>query len=1084
VGPVRRLRPTRPPRPARGDLTGMAEAAPDAIKAKALDGTLTYWNAAAERLYGYTAAEVVGRSVALLFPSDRMDELADILARVARGEPVGPYETERVRKDGRRIPVSVGVAPLRDRAGAVVGAATITRGLAAAEERFRQLVESAPDGVVLVDGAGRILLVNAQVERLFGYRREELVGQPVELLVPEPMHAAHRAHRAAYAAASHARPMGLGLALRGRRKDGSAFPVEISLSPLDAPDGTATIAAVRDATERRAAEEQARQLASERAARAAAQEQAEVHVRLNAELRALADAERAARERTVQLQVLTAALAAARTPAEIGTAVVDEQGLAAVGASAGAVLALSPDGTALELLAAAGYPTERVDWMRRLDLAEPAALTAAARTGAPVWLATPEAIRAGFPEPAPLALGNGSQAHAVLPLAAGERPLGVLALSFPEPRHFGDAERAFLATAAHLCAQALDRARLYEAERAARVEAQRQAERTARLQAVTAALGGAATAAEVAEVVLGQALPALDANAGQVLLLSADGAELELLGVRGYPPELLRPGQRVPATASVPIADAVRSGEPVLLASPEERGARYPALEERAARFPALGPHRAWAAYPLGVDGRTVGVLALTWLAPRGFDDEDRAFMRALAQQCTQALERARLLEAERAARTTAEAAHRRAAFLAEASATLGTSLDYERRLAEVARLAVPALADWCAVDLLEPDGSLQRVAAVHADPAGAEVAHQLAERFPSIPATATHTALRVVRSGEPWFDPAVAEDRFVAEARSPEHLALLRRLGFRGEIVVPLVASGTPLGTLTLVAGDGRPRYTPDDLALAAEFAGRCALAIDNARLHRRAQEAVRARDEFIAVAAHDLRAPLTTMRGYAQLALRQLAGGPGPDPERLRRALGEVDAQTRRLERLIGRLLDVARLEGAAVALERAQADVAALVEAVVEGFRVSHPERVIAVRAPEPLPAAVDPVRLEEVVANLLDNALKYAPVGAPVEVEVGAPEPETVRIAVRDHGPGIPPERRARLFERFYQAHEGTGAGGVGLGLYISRHFVGLHGGTIAVEAPEGGGTRFVVLLPRDGAVLESGTSMSTEAVHGG
>jgi hypothetical protein len=154
-----------------------------------------------------------------------------------------------------------------------------------------------------------------------------------------------------------------------------------------------------------------------------------------------------------------------------------------------------------------------------------------------------------------------------------------------------------------------------------------------------------------------------------------------------------------------------------------------------------------------------------------------------------------------------AERARQGLAFLASASEALASSLEYEDTLGQLARMAVPALADWCAVDLLEVDGSLRRVAAVHADPTKAEFIRRLTESFPSIAPTAIHTTQRVVRSGEPWFDPHVDEERFVAQARSPDHLMLLRELGFSGEIVVPSRAREVTLGTLTLVAADARSR-------------------------------------------------------------------------------------------------------------------------------------------------------------------------------------------------------------------------------------------------------------------------------------
>src|SRR5215213_5206495 len=177
--------------------------------------------------------------------------------------------------------------------------------------------------------------------------------------------------------------------------------------------------------------------------------------------------------------------------------------------------------------------------------------------------------------------------------------------------------------------------------------------------------------------------------------------------------------------------------------------------------------------------------------------------------------------------------------FLAEASEILASSLDYETELDRVAHLIVPALADWCAVDLLLEDGRLHRVSVVHRDPAKAEAALELRRRYPVLSPTQVHRAWDVLLDGSPWFDPAVTETRFVAEARDAEHLALLRRLGFAAEMVLPLVARGRTLGVITLVLADDRRQYGPGDLALAEELARRAALAIDNARLYAEAQAA-----------------------------------------------------------------------------------------------------------------------------------------------------------------------------------------------------------------------------------------------------
>jgi PAS domain S-box-containing protein len=177
--------------------------------------------------------------------------------------------------------------------------------------------------------------------------------------------------------------------------------------------------------------------------------------------------------------------------------------------------------------------------------------------------------------------------------------------------------------------------------------------------------------------------------------------------------------------------------------------------------------------------------------------------------------------------------------FLAEASEILAGSLDYEIELQRVARLIVPALADWCVVDLLAEDGRLHRLAVIHRDPAKAETALELQRGYAALSPGQAHRAWDVLVDGKAWFDPAVTETRFVAKARDAEHLALLRRLGFAAEMVLPLVARGRTLGVITLVLADDSRHYGPGDLALAEELARRAALAIDNARLYAEAQAA-----------------------------------------------------------------------------------------------------------------------------------------------------------------------------------------------------------------------------------------------------
>jgi len=235
--------------------------------------------------------------------------------------------------------------------------------------------------------------------------------------------------------------------------------------------------------------------------------------------------------------------------------------------------------------------------------------------------------------------------------------------------------------------------------------------------------------------------------------------------------------------------------------------------------------------------------------------------------------------------------------------------------------------------------------------------------------------------------------------------------------------------------------------------------------RAREQAEAAVRARDEFLSAAAHELKTPVTTLRGYAQLTGRRLQADGVLDPRQVRQAMCAIDRQSDRLARLVAQLLDTADFEAGRVALQRQPTDVAALARDVVAGAQAGTETHTITLKAPPTLEAVVDPQRLARVLASLLDNAIRFSPKGTPIQVDLRAQGPETLRLTVRDHGPGIAPERRERLFSRFYQAQTGRPFAGLGLGLYLARRVGALHGGHIAAEFPHDGGTRIVIELPR-------------------
>ncbi len=257
-------------------LAAIVESSDDAIIGKTLDGIITSWNAGAQRIFGYSAEEAVGKPMTFLIPRDSWREEAQILKRLRNGERVDHFETTRIRKDGRRIAVSLTISPVHDSTGAIRGISKIARDVtehrqllereesaraeALGERKFRRLIEDAPDAILQVDVDGKILLANRTAERMFGYSGEELLGIGVESLVPQAVRSKHAALRKEYAKAGVSRPMGFGLDLYAYRKDGTELPVEISLSPIQTEDGVNVTAVIRDVSERKRAEEQIRSL--------------------------------------------------------------------------------------------------------------------------------------------------------------------------------------------------------------------------------------------------------------------------------------------------------------------------------------------------------------------------------------------------------------------------------------------------------------------------------------------------------------------------------------------------------------------------------------------------------------------------------------------------------------------------------------------------------------------------------------------------------------------------------------------------------------------------------------------------------
>lgn len=405
--------------------------------------------------------------------------------------------------------------------------------------------------------------------------------------------------------------------------------------------------------------------------------------------------------------------------------------------------------------------------------------------------------------------------------------------------------------------------------------------------------------------------------------------------------------------------------------------------------------------------------------------------------------------------------------FLADASKLLASSLNYKTTLQSVAQLAVPELADWCTVYILEEDRTPKQVALAHTDPAkvkwALDLQHQFQSKYPYDPDAPTGLP-QVLKTAKPVLYPVITDEQLVNSARDAEQLRLLRELEIVSVLIVPLVAREKTLGAIQMVSTESGRHYTEDDLVFAQDLAQRAAIAVDNARLYQDAQQAVTLRNEFLSVAAHELKTPITSLRGFAQLLVRKLNSPKQADPEQILRALGHIDTQSMRLSTLVTRLLDVSQLEAGKLILNREATDLSQLLKNIVALSQDRTENHRLLLEAPDHLECFIDPLRFEQVITNLVDNAIKYSPDGGPVKVELlYLEDSQQAQIKVQDQGIGIPLQNRERIFEPFYQGHQ-RGYAGLGLGLYICRQIIELHGGQIEVEFGEVKGTTFVVKLP--------------------
>ena len=533
----------------------------------------------------------------------------------------------------------------------------------------------------------------------------------------------------------------------------------------------------------------------------------------------------------------------------------------------------------------------------------------------------------------------------------------------------------------------------------------------------------------------------IDAETNEITCVAAHGSDVPSIGMKG------------PYEGSI-LKDVLLSREPRIVSDV----AIYRDTKSLFGQLSRTCGGCAAMIVPLIADYELLGALFLVRKHPRYFTEAEFPRVRILADMASVAMQRALALEQIRKMQAEEH-------FVGEAASILASSLDYNATLKTVVQLAVPRIADWCAVHLAL-DGEVRLVEIAHTDPSKVALIDRLREIYGSR-RERDSGAVRVIRTGKAELYSEVGDDLLKGMAHNDEHLQLMRALNMKSAMIVPLSAGGGTLGAISFVSEETR-RYNADDLDFAENIARHASLAIQNSRLYTSAghaiqirDEAIRARDEILRVVSHDLRNPVHNI----QMTTKLLAAG-SVSGQKYEQMVQIIQRAAERMNRLIEDLIAVARVrEGQRLPLDLHSEDPREIVGDACEVFNVQARAKGVALACEggSGLPRVkADRHRILQVISNLVDNAIKFTPEGGTITVSCEGWQ-DRVRFAVRDTGRGIEQENLSRIFDLFWQAKT-TAHMGSGMGLTIAKAIVEQHGGEIWVESRPGAGTTFFFTVP--------------------
>ena len=1081
-------------RESRESLSTTLRSIGDGVIATDERGRITLMNAVAERLTGWTEGEARGRDLGEVFRivnEETGEAVESPVSKVLREGAATSLanHTILISKDGTQIPIGDSGAPVHDHEGRVKGVVMVFHditqrrlgesALRESEGRFRSLAESASDAIITIDEESTIVFVNPAAEKIFGYGASEMTGQQLTMLMPDYLRHVHKAGLRRYLEEGRRHISWEGVELPGLHKDGREIPLEVSFAEF-VKDGRRYFTGIaRDISSRKHVEQR---LAAQYAV-----------TRILAEHATLDEA----------------------TP-RILQSICENLGWAV-----GGLWEVDRRENVLRCVdfwqASSLAVEEFVEFSRRTTFVRGAGLPGRVwESGTPAWITDvggdENFLRAEVAKRAGLRSAFG------FPVLLGGEVLGAFEFFNPEIREPDEDLLAMMSTIGSQVGQFIERKRA-EAEIKASEERYRELFENANDIIYTSDLVGNFTSLNKAgERITGYTRDeAVKMNFAQIVVPEHLEAVKQMISrklageqLTVYQTEIISKGGRrlaLEVSSRLIYEAGVPVGVQGIARNVTERRRTEEALRESEESFRQLAdamPQIVWTARADGYHdyynrrwfeytGTTLEqskgwgwqpvlhpddvehclrVWSRAVVTGQGYEIEYR-FRRVADGQFRWHLGRA--VPMRDAAGNIVKwfgtstdihdqkVAAERSAFLAEAGKLLASSLDYEQTLGRLARLCAPVLGDHCLIDVLDDAGRVSRVAVAHVDSDTSDFMQALRDYPPDM--KRDMGVARVLHTGQPEVVGHANEDMMRSMARDRAHLEILRRLGLKSFMTVPLVARERTVGALTFGSTASPRQYDAEDIAFAQEIANRAALAIDNTRLYRRTQEANRAKDEFLATLSHELRTPLTPIIGWTHM----LQGGRLQESE-FAHGLGVIESNAQSLTRLINDLLDMSSILSGKMSIELAPVELGEIIGEAVETIRPQAERRGVRleVASTDGARAVVsgDRTRLVQVFWNLLSNAVKFSRAGGHVAIRCVC-EGARARVEVSDEGAGIDPAFLPHVFERFRQADGSTtrAHGGLGIGLSLVKSFVEAHEGGVAVESEGvGRGSRFTVSLP--------------------